>query len=407
MSKKNIKNGLIFFALLLLTYVWYAIDSRIESNYFQPKVITTHYNGQQYVGSETCKECHLDVYKSHLETAHYNTSAPVSTNSILGNFEPEDNTLSLQGVEYQMIYKNKGFYQEAIYKYPSRDKSTSKMDVVIGSGVKGQSYLTWEEDKLYQLQVSYYRPTNSWINSPSFPATHYKRPVSDDCLKCHVTFARNRDSLGKGNEYYRNQIIYGVDCERCHQPAARHVIYHRENPEEKEPKHILKFNELSRQHSLDACAQCHSGLRAQSLKGSPFSYVVGENLEEHSKNFYTNRPNNKLDVHANQYGLLTSSKCFIESENMDCVTCHNTHKNQRGNASYFNQKCLECHNQGSIVCGAEFNERKKMGNNCITCHMPVSPSKSMMVKLNDTLETSVYVRSHLIGIYDQKEALQE
>ena len=43
-----------------------------------------------------------------------------------------------------------------------------------------------------------------------------------------------------------------------------------------------------------------------------------------------------------------------------------------------------------------------MANNCITCHMPTTPSRAMMVQLDqDSVETSFNIRTHLIGIYEQ------
>ena len=75
----------------------------------------------------------------------------------------------------------------------------SKFDIVIGSGVKGQSYLTWKEEELFQLQTSYYTPLDDWVNSPSFPTYQYTRPIGDACLKCHTTFATNRHPETFGN----------------------------------------------------------------------------------------------------------------------------------------------------------------------------------------------------------------
>jgi len=39
------------------------------------------------------------------------------------------------------------------------------MDIVIGSGVRGQSYLYWHGDQLYELPVSYWSDGSRWINS--------------------------------------------------------------------------------------------------------------------------------------------------------------------------------------------------------------------------------------------------
>ncbi|MEP3208010.1 MAG: multiheme c-type cytochrome [Maribacter sp.] len=361
--------------------------------------MATHSNGDQFVGSETCLECHADIYAAHIKTAHFNTSAPGNAESIKGNFEAGSNILDLESVTFKLRSKGDSFYQHTEIKNRLVKKPAARFDIVIGSGIRGQSYLTWDENQLFQLQTSYYTPTNSWVNSPGFPSYSIERPVREACIKCHVTFAKTKDYTGQGNTYDKSQMIFGIDCERCHRPAAKHVAYHKNNPYAEKAKFMMKYDTLSRQQSLDACAQCHSGLRGLTLKGNSFSFLAGYNLNEYARNFDTGNQNTKLDVHGNQYGLLIESQCFKQAKSMDCATCHNPHIKQRGNTAYFNQKCIGCHSE-SVVCTAASSSVQLVGNNCVACHMPTTPSTSMTVQLgNDSLETAFNIRTHLIGIY--------
>ncbi len=391
-------------AIGVTTFVYHCKNPKIESEYYSPKVLATHYNGENYAGSETCMECHANIYSDHLKTAHHKTSAPASEKNLLGSFEPGSNILDLEYVKFTMERQLDSFYQHTEYKNRLKTTPPSSFDVVIGSGVRGQSYLTWQGDKLFQLQSSFHKPANSWVNSPGFPTHAIERPVRDGCIKCHVTFAKNKN-IGEGNQYNKDQIIYGIDCERCHRPAAKHVAYQRKKPEAKEAKFMLKIDSLSRQKRLDVCAQCHSGPQDNQLKGLPFSFLTGENLDEYSQNSSPINPSGQLDVHGNQYGLLTSSECFKQTSTMDCTTCHDPHKNQRGNIAYFNQKCMECHSEDVATCSAETLQTESMGNDCIACHMPKMRSKSILVKLNqkDSIESSFKIRTHLIKIYDEKD----
>lgn len=352
-------------------------------------------------------ECHKDIHATHVQTAHYNTSAVANASNIGGSFEMGSNIIELEDAWFQMVKDQKSFYQHTKYKDSLRLEAPKKIDIVIGSGVKGKSYLTWEGENLFQLQVSYYPPTDSWINSPGFPSQSLKRPVRDGCLKCHVTFATNRDFSGQGNRYDKGRMVYGVDCERCHRPAEKHVVFHRKNPDVQTSKFMLKLDTLSRQQRLDVCAQCHSGPRDRILQGNSFSYLSGEDLKAYSRNFYTGRPDRELDVHGNQYGLLTSSQCFKQSKVLDCGTCHDPHQNQRANTAYFNQKCIGCHSAGSAaLCTIDRVKLNAVTNNCIDCHMPNVPSKLMSVQLTDsTARASVYIRTHLIGIYSKENTI--
>lgn len=399
-KKKFFLNSILVLTVLFLSVsIYHCKNPKIESAYLNPDVLATHTNGDQFVGSETCLECHADIYAAHIKTAHFNTSAPGTTGSIKGNFEAGSNVLDLESVTFKLRSRGDSLYQHTEIKNRTVHKAPERFDIAIGSGVRGQSYLTWKDDQLFQLQTSYYTPTNSWVNSPGFPTYSIERPVREACMKCHVTFAKTKDFSGQGNTFDKSQMMYGIDCERCHRPAAKHVVFHRSNPNRKMAEFMMTYDTLSRQQRLDACAQCHSGLRGQLLKGNSFSFLAGYDLGEYSQNFNIDRADTALDVHGNQYGLLTKSQCFKQTESMDCATCHDPHTNQRGNATYFNQKCIGCHSE-SVVCTAASSSVQLMGNNCIACHMPTNPSEAMTVQLGkDSLATAFEIRTHLIGIY--------
>lgn len=394
-------NGILLFGVGFCSIlVYHCKNPNFESDYYNPEVLATHYNGEAFVGSETCLECHADIYAEHLKTAHHRTSALASDSTILGSFEPESNILDLEYSKFTMERKSDTFYQYTEYKNRLKKNPPATFDIVIGSGVRGQSYLTWKDDKLFQLQSSYHKPADSWVNSPGFPTYAIERPVRDGCIKCHVTFAQNLN-LGEGNQYNREQIMYGIECERCHRPAAKHVIFHRKHPEVKTANFMIAIDSLTRQQRLDVCAQCHSGLQNQLLKGTPFSYVTGENLSEFSRNATPVSASQTLDVHGNQYGLLTRSECFKQTAAMDCTTCHDPHKNQHGNAAYFNQKCMQCHTKNQKRLTEAQNHFEIAGTDCIACHMPKMRSQSISIKLTDkdSIASSFSIRTHLIKVY--------
>ena len=145
-------------------------------------------------------------------------------------------------------------------------------------------------------------------------------------------------------EYDHKQIIYGVDCERCHGPAAKHVKYQLQHPEEKQGKYVINPVKFTRQQKLDMCALCHSGI--WDINKSAFSFIAGDTLSKFisSRNKSLTDTSN-IDVHGNEYGLLVASKCYKMTNTLQCNTCHNTHLNQRGNLALFSQKCMSCHNK--------------------------------------------------------------
>jgi len=271
------------------------------------------------------------------------------------------------------------------------------IDIIIGSGTKGKAYLYWQKDSLYQLHASYFAATNSLIKSPGYSSRNgiqNKRPITERCLECHTTFVQTKSVK---NTYDNSKVLLGIDCQRCHGPSEKHVTFHKNNPDKIEAKHILTLNTLSRQQKIDLCALCHSGARKRNIKPR-FSYKVGDQLSKSSTQDYFSTTR-ELDVHGNQVGMLSASKCFQKSKTMTCTTCHDPHKNQRNNTLTFINKCLECHQKDEdIKCS--LSNSKKSQNNCISCHMPKIISKTMFAKNNITNDTiNIKVVSHLIDIY--------
>ncbi|NER16908.1 multiheme c-type cytochrome [Spongiivirga citrea] len=396
------KNYQSYIIVLLLSTFWIVFackNSYTESDYEPIIPIATHFNGQGFAGSESCYTCHPEIYKTHLETAHFKTSAIADSSTVKGDFIDGENVVTIGGVvEIQLIKTDTALFQQ-IHKIENDELlMTSKIDMVIGSGTKGQSYLTWNNDQLSQLQASFFAPSKNWINSPGYPDRLVKnRIIRPRCMECHTTYANHVEGFSIKNRYDKDQIIFGIDCERCHGPSAEHVGFHLSNPDVKEAVFVTSYNELSQQQKLDACALCHSGITMNS-KREPFSFVIGDKLAEFSTADYQEVKEIELDVHGNQYGLLTSSKCFQKSEKMDCSSCHDPHKNERNNAGSFNIKCMSCHSNNQKKCIEDSVLLQQNNNDCISCHMPMFPSKSMKITLDrDTIP--VEVRTHLIAVY--------
>jgi hypothetical protein len=358
----------------------------------------------QFAGSESCASCHKKIYDSHIHTAHYLSTRPPLGVYIKGSFEPGKNQFRYDsGRVVVMEKRDSGFYQVGYYE--GTERIARRFDIVVGSGSKGQTYITRDKKQLYQLPVSYFTAADNWANSPLYPTypVIFNRPITSRCLECHSTFAKVITPAGVEPESFDVQMINGVDCEKCHGPAARHVAFQTQNPKDTTGQFILNPATFSKQQKLDLCALCHGG-RMQKTKPS-FSFVSGDRLSDY---FVTDTmtPNpDHIDVHGNQYGLLRSSKCFKMSD-MTCNTCHNPHENERGKIALFSQRCMTCHNtEHNNTCKMTAAIGKSISLNCIDCHMPLKPSKSITELLPGHKEpTAALIRSHLIKIYEDATA---
>src|ERR1700710_1670589 len=106
---------------------------------------------------------------------------------------------------------------------------TERMDVVIGSGVRGQSYLYWRADQLYESPVSYWADGKRWINSPGYKngTMNFSRPITPRCMECHASFIQQALSDISTNHYLKDSLVTGITCERCHGSGKEHVALHR------------------------------------------------------------------------------------------------------------------------------------------------------------------------------------
>jgi hypothetical protein len=215
-----------------------------------------------------------------------------------------------------------------------------RFDIVFGSGRKGQSYLSWINNKLAQLPITYFSPARQWSNSPGYPPHKvvFNRAITSRCLECHSTYFEKTSGVTKQLEDFdHDKIIYAVDCERCHGPAAMHVEFQSKNPGVKEAKFIVNPGKLSRERLLDLCALCHGGPMAKTKPS--FSFQAGDTLSNYFSRSTAVTDPGDIDVHGNQLGLLSLSKCYTIGK-ITCINCHNIMKMKMEKRRYFLKDAL-------------------------------------------------------------------
>jgi hypothetical protein len=350
----------------------------------------------------TCRNCHQAIVDSFIKTAHYYDSRPADSKSIKGSFEEGKNIYEYNDfMKVEMVTDGNQYWQLA--RVNGTPTASAPFDIVIGSGRNGQTYLTWVDNKLYQLPISYYAPSNQWCNSPGFPKYFFfDRQIPANCLECHATSTKviSYETM----EYDKSSIVYGITCERCHPGAAEHAAYQTSHPAEKQAKYVVNSAHLSRQLRMDACGLCHSGFRT--AVQPPFSFRVGDSLDKFSIGGPVSTQPDTLDVHGNQYGLLTASKCYIKSTTMNCSTCHDVHNNEFADTKLFTSKCISCHSDaGHTQCSFKTKKNIVMNDNCVNCHMPVLASNAIKVSVKtDDEMLPDFLHTHFISIY--KEATE-
>jgi hypothetical protein len=344
-----------------------------------------------YVGDEACRPCHQEKVDSFHQTAHYLTSRLPDKKSILGNFVPGANAFATSNAElsFRMDERETGFFQTAVQGIPPyTTEHTEQFGLVIGSGGKGQTYLFWKGDLLYQLPVSYWRDLG-WVNSPGYRdgIANFARPIVPRCLECHATHFESIPP--PPNRYRKTGFLIGITCEKCHGPGREHVQRESSKPLRSASSAILNPAKLPRERQMDLCAWCHAGAGVGISQA--FTYVPGEALDK-SLALPKPDPNAQVDVHGSQVELLEKSRCFQLSA-MTCLTCHDVHVRQHDLAA-FSQVCMNCHKPGTAMF-PKLGHR--VASDCIDCHMPEEETSLIVFDWNGK-KSRPQVRSHWIRI---------
>jgi predicted CXXCH cytochrome family protein len=200
-----------------------------------------------------------------------------------------------------------------------------------------------------------------------------------------------------GQSRYADDYLLGIGCAKCHGEGREHVDYQTANPKDS-ARFIVNPARLDRQRQLDNCALCHSGPRR--LKQPPFSYRPGLPLEDFLQPVPTDTAAPVPDVHGDQIGLLSRSRCFRESAAMTCSTCHDVHRTERDAAAY-SAKCLGCHQPATHPMAAAIGDR--LVPLCVDCHMPTKASRG--IEINNAADRAVMeFRTHRIAVYPEVTA---
>jgi hypothetical protein len=348
-------------------------------------------------GDSTCLSCHADK-ASYEGTAHRLTSRHPSPASMAGDFTGPRSVLRTPNpsLHFRMSADSAGFHQTAV-EGTGMDTTTrtERVAYVAGSNRKGQSYLYWRGDSLYQMPISYWKTLNTWINSPGPGYTdgraNFDRAVAPRCFECHATWIEAKPDLGVVNRFDSTGAILGITCERCHAGGREHVRRQRAVLTVARGPAIVNPARLSRERQMDACAQCHGGLGWPKVPS--FTYVAGYRLEDYVA-LAPPPPTAQVDVHGNQVALLQRSRCYQASQ-MTCSTCHDVHATQR-DPKQLSGKCMTCHQEQS--CKLFPTQGKAIAGRCVDCHMPLQ-SSNLIVSALEGQSKQAQVRSHWIRVY--------
>lgn len=221
-----------------------------------------------------------------------------------------------------------------------------------GQGAAGQTYLFEREGRWYESRVSYYSAIGGLdltMGAQEVPARNLDEAAgrltalaeAGQCFNCHATHAVSKKELTLP------AMTVGVQCERCHGDADRHLAGQLSGDTGNAA--MRKLGVMSTEEMSDFCGQCHRTWSQIAATG----------------------PMGILNVRFQPYRL-QSSRCYdAEDPRIKCTACHDPHSQVRTEPAAYDANCKACHSPGAKpATQASSHICRVATKNCVTCHMP-------------------------------------
>ncbi len=322
-----------------------------------------------FLGDAGCVNCHVQETESFRKHPMGRSMCKITDFAALPKKEP----FVAGNFRYSVETKDKAVIhiEEEIDSSGKVLKKIEKpISLVIGSGTRGNSFLTEKAGFLHQSPISWYTSLKKYDLAPSYQSKnlHFGRQIQEACLFCHS----NRPETNHDNSIVLHGLTIG--CERCHGPGELHA---------KEQKLVNGYDptivnpaKLSNSRKDDICYQCHIQLEArEEAPGKSLTdFRPGQDIET----FITR---NKIPIGdplarfkaVSHVFQMEESRCYIASEGkMSCTSCHNPHdyRNDKDRLAEAIKKCNSCHADKGCSLPMPTRLVKSPADDCIACHMP-------------------------------------
>jgi Tetratricopeptide repeat len=389
--------GLVVLALVCVGFRAAEVRQNGQAAPARPSPPQTYLNAQsgvEYLGDESCRNCHSTIYAQFKQTGMGRSVSTPSAEDLRELAKPIRLVNKKLNQSYS-IYARDGkiFHEESESDAKGRTvfSETHEVAYTVGAGDVGKSYLVAEGDALFVSPISYYARIRGWDLSPGYGEGTFRgftRRVVDLCVDCHTGWPLVVP--GSHNRFQQPPFRFlTVGCERCHGPGAIHVAQRTQDAlsgvsfDGPIDFSVVNPRKLRPEIREDVCAQCHLAGDARVLQPG--------------KNYLDFRPGTRLgDVVAifsvpqtikgnhfvalDQFEQLKMSRCWAASNGrMGCISCHDPHVQLHGDqaADFFRTRCLGCHATDS--CREPLAQRQATlpPDNCIQCHMLKQTSENI------------------------------
>ena len=347
----------------------------------------------KYTGTESCRDCHKEVYDAYMNTPTGHSMSRLTENNVIENF-PQDYVVydSTKNYYYEMLKKEGKFYQKEYRLDPDGNivhERWMEAQYIIGSGSNLRIYFYDENGMFYELPLTWYVHKQKWDMSPGyreFNNSRFSRYANSMCFSCHNG---HTPQVKDANNRYEKPFHTGIGCEDCHGPGELHIKQTKDKELNDLPdyiKTIVNPVKLSPERRNDVCLQCHLEGKSWALhdKKSWFDFRPGLLLKDQRSVYTTIQQTKHTFLVADTGNRLFLSPCFKGSHGqLTCDFCHTSHNIYEVDKIKDNrQTCMRCHPiEGLPMRESRFIESRE---DCNRCHMNKAPSDNTLHGVIDT-----------------------
>ncbi len=385
-------------AICIALVVFMLVQCSTTEKPAEPKKYASLDPAVTYVGMNTCRGCHQDIYDTYIETGMGKSFDLASKTKSSAHFDNKNTIYDKYKDFWYRAFWEGDSLRVMEYRLSGNDtvhKRIETVSYIVGSGQHTNSHIINTNGYLNQAPMTFYTQKGHWDLPPGFENggnTRFDRLIGLECMTCHNSYP----VFEEGSENKYEVVEQGIGCERCHGPGSAHVADKRTGKlvdiTTQIDYSIVNPAKLPIDLQLDVCQRCHIQGNAVLNEGkSFFDFRPGMRLSEVMHVFMpVFSGHTEEHIMASHAERLKMSACFTESVRrvdkqktevlkpyrnaLTCVTCHNPHVSSRKEgAEHFNNACRNCHSPGKDpLCTEKQEPRLKVADNCIKCHMPSS-----------------------------------
>ncbi len=354
-----------------------------------------------YVGRETCKPCHENIYAQYIGSdlaMDYATDATVLGDFNNTSFNHHDVTSRFYERDGKFFVFTEGFrgkFQEFAIKYTFGVRPLQQYLIEFSDGRVQTLPLCWDTRPKEQGGQRWFHIYGNERIPPDdiLYWTRISQNWNYMCAECHSTNLKKNYDAAK-DRYNTTWSEIDVSCEVCHGPGSLHVEWAEaeargedtqgytdmglsirlKDDEDEEvtwlfDKSLATYKPSTsrrRQKEVEMCARCHSRraiINENYVHGKPlldthYPQALEDNL------YY---PDGQIRDEVYEYGSFLQSRMY--QAGIVCTDCHDPHSTRRRKEG--NELCYSCHQ--SEKYGSREHHFHKMGlsgSQCVECHMP-------------------------------------